>query len=530
MRKWFASVGVLGLAAAAATAQTIPGNIGAFLSQISYDDGGAETSFKINFPSAAGEGFDVDFNADGAGSVAMGCALEIYVTSGSASLKYVGLFPDNLALDASGRTPDLNNPLAMLTNPTGGPAVGIFCPTSATGFTTYDTPDVVLGTGGVHISTAFPTGDSSTWLCTDLFASNGSSHTGPRHTFFTTDDYVTPASYPFTHMNWMMRLAGSPPTPNGGAFLINGSTAATVQAGTTLALQFWSSDTVNPTKYLEGIVVGPFIPIPAIILQTGLENFTPIPVPNLGQLDGPAPCSAVGVTLTWEAFFADNLDLKKNGKPKIKLTNTATLSIVQSGICCPSLCFGIRDDGGYNNIIWKVQNPAGSKDYFNVHMGHTGPGSSPGCAVVNNLLAVEAVTWDFCGNQCWGEVGIYQANLTQDPSGNTPDVSAPLASVGGASACFPGGAFTGDSGFPATLYDTPDLVATTAIDYHTAVHWTTGDSCLWVGSDTDGAADDSTTNCGVGPGTAAFSFFTLDGFASNALNAGINTMERIDWN
>lgn len=529
MRKWFASAAVLGLAATAATAQTIPGNISQFLNQISYDDNGAETSYKINFPSAAGEGFNVDFNADGAGTTAMGCAIQLYVSSGSgANLSYVGIFPDNLALDASGRTPDLNSPLSSLTNPTGGPPVGVFCQ----GFTTYDTADVNLGTGGVHIAMAFATGDSSTWLCTDLFNSNGTSHTGTRHSFWTSDNYATPSSYPFTHLNWMMRLAGSPPVPNGGTFLINGTTAAIVKGGSTLALQFWSADTANPTKYLEGIVsFGPFIPLPAVVLQTGLDNFAPIPVQNLGQLDGPAPCSAVGANLTFQAFFADNLDLKKNGKPKIKLTNTATLSIVQSGFCCPALCFGIRDDSGYDGWIWKVQNPAGSKDYFSVHMGHSGPSSGPGCTAVNNLLAVEASTWDFCGGtNCWSEVGIYQANLTQDPTGNTPDVSSALASVGGSSACYSGGAFTGDAGFPATLYDTPDLVANTTIDYHTSVHWNTGDSCLWVGSDTNGTADDSTTDCGAQPNVNAFSFFTLDGFATNALNAGINTMERIDWN
>lgn len=525
MRKWFATVGAFGIVAAAATAQTIPSSISNFLNQTVEDDGVAETSYKISYPSAAGEGFDVDFNTDAAGATIFGVAIQTYVSLGSASWGYVALCGDNLALDASGRTPDIANPLSILTNPTGGPSAGSpYCQ----GFTTYDLPDVTAPTsGGIHAAVAMPTGDTGTWLCTDLFNSNGSSHTGPRHSFWTSDNYATPSSYPFTRLNWMIRLAGSPATPNGGLFLLNGSQGPqNIKGGTTIATQFWSSDTANPTKYLQGLVIGPiFLPLPAFVLQTGLRNFAVIPIPNLGQLDGTAPCSAVGATITMKAFFADNLDLKKNGKPKIKLTNTASATIVQSGICCPSICFGLRDDGVMDGTIWKVGSPAGSKDYFNVHDGKVV--NNPGCPTVTNLIAVESSTWDFCGNSCWGEVGIYQSNLTQDPSGNTPNAT-PLSSVSGTSACYSGGAFTGTWGYPATLYDTPDLVANTTTDYHTAMKWATNDSCLWLGSDTDGTDDDTGNDCGTR--TVQYSFFTLDGYATNGISTGMNTMERLDWN
>src|SRR5258705_6252497 len=81
MRKWFVSLAVLGLAATAATAQVIPGAIANSLFQVSEDDNGAETSFKIFYPTVAGEAYNVDFNADGAGMTVMGVAIQLYVSS-----------------------------------------------------------------------------------------------------------------------------------------------------------------------------------------------------------------------------------------------------------------------------------------------------------------------------------------------------------------------------------------------------------------------------------------------------------------
>jgi hypothetical protein len=128
--------------------------------------------------------------------------------------------------------------------------------------------DVTLGTGGTHAVVAFATNDSSTWMCTDAWDSSGFNHTGARHSFFTTDSYATPAAYSFNKWNWMIRLAGAPPTPGGGLFLVNGLTSGTMKPGATISLQFWSSDGSAPILYLMVLNAGgpliSFLPVTSL--------------------------------------------------------------------------------------------------------------------------------------------------------------------------------------------------------------------------------------------------------------------------
>jgi hypothetical protein len=524
MRKWFASLGVLGFVAAAATAQTIPSGVANALRFYQYDDGRAETAYKIAWPSGANEAFNVDFDDDARGKVLMGVQCPTYSSSsGSPGIGSITVCPDNLTLDPYGHTPDVSSPITGLSNPTGQPGFnGQFCVGS--GGTVYDTPDVTLGTTGVHAVMSFVSGDSGTWLCTDADGGNRG------HSFYTTNSY---ASLPIPYsVNWMLRLATPHYVPNGGEFLINGSANTTIGGLGTMSLQFWSRDAASPTFYLQELDVGgPLIPLPGIVLQTGFSNFAPNGIPSLGELSGIVPCDGAGNVLTFKAFFMDNLDLKKNGHPKIKLTGGAVATLTSSKACCPQLCFGVADDGVMDGTIWKVQYTAGSKDYFSVHMGllpaaTTNPGCPPS---VNNLTGVESVSWDFCGSgPCWAEVGIYQSNLVQDPSGNTPDVASPLTSVGGASACMPPGSV--GWGYPAVFYDTPDIAANTTTDYHTALQWASQDSCTWMGADENTTNDDAGNNC-AGPFPSSTSFFTLDGYATNAIPFSFaNWQERIDWN
>jgi hypothetical protein len=417
------------------------------------------------------------------------------------------------------------------------------------GFTTFDTPDVTLGSSGAHGIVAFATGDSGLWMCTDAWDASGSNHTGARHSFFTTDSYATPAAYSFNKWNYMIRLAGAPPTPGGGLFLVNGLTSGNMPGGGTISLQFWSSDGAAPTLYLMVLNAGgPLIAFLPVVLSTGNTNFVPNGIQQLGVITGTMPCSATGLTLTFGCFFSDNLDKKKNGKNKIKLSNFSSTTVVPSKICSPNVCFGIRDDGVMENGVFNPRiwygfgSAAKTNDCASVHMGK----ASPLSPVVTNLTAVESVTWDFCGgNPCWQQIGIYPSNLTLDPSGNTPNLGSPLTSIGGSTACNPGGA-GGVWGFPAVVYDTPDILANTTTDYHASFEWANGDSCLfigldggagWVGGTNDDAGDDCAPQIQGTSSVGSNSFYSLDGFATAAVDGtgnGIypvfNLLQRIDWN
>ncbi len=546
MRKWFASLAVLGLAATAATAQVIPPAIANALQQVSEDDGVAEIAFKVIYPTPAGEFMNVDFNTDAAGLSVLGVAVGLYVSGPVAQIGEIAICGDNLALDASGRTPDLASPLSSLTNPTGSPGTSSsYC----TGVTVYDVPNVTLGTGGTHAVMGFKTNDSNTWLCVDAWDSNFNNHTGARHSFFTTDSYATPASYSANKWNYEIRLAVPPATPNGGLFLVNGLTSGTMAGGGTLSLDFWSADGGAPTNYLMVLNVGgPLISFLPIVLATGNTNFVPNGIQQLGQITGTMPCSAIGLTLTFGCFFSDNLDKKKNGKNKIKLSNFSSTTVASSKTCTPNICFGIRDDGTMENGIFNPRiwygfgNAAKTNDCATVHMGKVS--SLP--PVVTNLTAVEAVTWDLCGTgSIWQQIGIYQANTGLDPTGDTPDLSTPLTSIGGTSlAASPG--FGGVWGFPAVVYNTPDIPANTVTDYHATFEYANNESCLFIGLDggagwVGGTSDDNGNDCAPQiQGTSSVgsnSYYSLDGFATPSVDGtggGVypvfNLLQRIDWN
>lgn len=539
MRKWFASLAVLGLSAVA-TAQTIPvppvGGLGQSQS-IFFDDGVAVTSWKVFSPTGAGDAFNVDFDQMAGGMTATGVAMNTYQnqSTGVIGIKYVMLAPDNLTVDTTGTTPDINAPLSILgslsgsVTITGNPGVGAgFC----SGLVGYDLPDVTIGTGGLHAVTTALTGDSGTWLCSDLGSSEGRS-------YFTSANYSGVATK-LNGYDLMMRVIGTVNTGTGSAYMtVNNATGITNVAQTGfITATLWSSCAIQPTLYIQGVTIPgyPFFQVPPFILATGYDNGSPNGDPFSGSvgdfLSDPSsgPCIPAGVSFDVSGFYLDNCDLKKNGKPKLKSTNAVTVNVTPSlGDCNPCACFGQSDDGSLDGNIWKVQNPAGSRDYFNVQVGGlTDPSGNP--CPVTTVTAISAASWDFCGSgPSWASVGLYEGS-TIDPG--SPDLGSAVATATTLNMA-PNAA---DFSYPGTTYDFPDLFTSTSValasltNGHVAMEWATGDTCTWIGSDTDGADDDAnpTGSCSTVPGTT--SYFTLNGYTSAAIQfTTANWMMRVDW-
>lgn len=540
MRKWFASLTVLGLASAAATAQTIPvppiGGCGQ-TQMIFFDDGTPETSWKVFNPTGAGDSFNVDFDDLGALQTVTGVAMNTFQTTstGPIGLRYVGVCPDNLAVSSLGHTPNLSIPYSMLGNLsgtvtiTGNPNVSAgFC----SGLVGYDTPDVVLPSVlGAHAVATALTGDSATWICSDQTApSSGRS-------YFTLNNYSTPA-IAFS-ADLQMRLIATYTNPGGSAYMTINNFIDNVSFSqtATVAATLWSTATVQPTLYLEGAFITgfPFIPAPQLILSTGFENFSPISDQFQGTLCGAIgpPCVPAGLQFDFGAFFIDNNNLKKNGNGKIAITNLVTCTVtVDAKNCYPCLCFGQTDDGQLDSTIWKVQNPAGSKDYFNTRQGSfIDPNTGNNCGTtVTNL---EAASWDFCGSgPSWASFGIYPANTVIDSTGGTPDLANPVVLATTLSMAPSSSQFS----YPATVYDFTDITTSTnaalanLTNAQTVCQWQSGDTCTWIGSDTDGTDDNSTSTggCSAMPGTV--SYFTLNGYSTPAIQfTAALWMMKIDW-
>jgi len=546
MRKWFASLAVLGLSAVA-TAQTIPvppvGGLGQSQS-LFFDDGGAETSWKVFYPTGAGDAFSVDFDGMAENLDVTGIALSTYQSSssGPVGLKYVMLAPDNLAVDSLGHTPDLNNPLSILGSMsgtvtiTGTPNVsGGYC----AGFVGYDLPDVTVGSGGTHAVTTFLTGDSGLWLCGDSSAPDN-------RAYFSSNNYSTVGTK-MSGWDLMMRVIGTVNTGTGSAYMTVNNSAGTVavdQVGFLMST-LWSNCATQPTLYIQGVTIPgyPFFQVPGILLATGYENGSPIADSKQGTvgdyLSDPStgPCVPAGVTFDVQGFYLDNCDLKKNGHPKVKATNSVTVVVTANpGACNPCVCFGQSDDGSLDGTIWKVQNPASSRDYFNVNVGTMIDPNTGGTCAVNNILSIQAASWDFCGTgtstgPSWGSIGLYEGS-TVDPAG-TPDLNAAIAS----STVLSMAVNAADFNYPGTTYDFPDVAVSTSSalanlgDGHVAMKWATGDTCVWIASDTDGADDagSPTDSCSNIPGTT--SYFTSNGYSTPGIQfTSANWMMRVEWN
>jgi hypothetical protein len=549
MRKWFASLAVLGFASAAVSAQTIPvpGVGGCGQTQtIFFDDGTSETSWKVNQPTAALDAFNLDFDTTGANFNVTGVALSVYqsISTGIIGLKYIALCPDNLAVDPLGKTPNLAIPFSILGNLSGtSPITGVpgtaagYCESgvpytgsNTTGFTGYDLPDFTLNsTLGAHVVATQLTGDSGLWLCSDQSGPQGK-------TGFTLNNYSTPAIALSGNIQYRMIVNFN--NPNGSAYMTINNLVDNVGLKQTqqTAATLWSSATVQPTLYIQGAFITgfPFIPAPQFVLSTGFENFLPIADQTQGTLCGPIgpPCLPIGVTFDFGAFFIDNNNLKKNGNGKIALTNLVTCTIIPGATGCYPfcVCFGEADDGTMDGSAWKVQNPAGSKDYYNVRVGDNVGPLGNNCA--NTLTSIEAASWDFCGSgPSWASFGVYPANLVLDSSGGSPDLANPIALA--TTLSMPAG--SANFNYPAVVYDFPDTNASTNValdtsnNTHIAAQWASGDSCTWLGSDNDGIDDNSSsTDCAQIP--TRKSYYTLDGYSTPSyLNSFANMMMKINW-
>lgn len=490
MRKFLASASVL-VFAASAMAQDSSCNQHQF---VGFDDGTAENSWKINAPSTAGDYFNVDFGSALHGKTLTAISANANETSGIPGTWDLGVY-ENCAVGV----PNLAAPECTRAAAPVGASDG--CGSSDC----YSVPCCVVSSdaGFGHSATVhMNAGDSHIWLCAD------SQGTIAGRSYFTTNSYAACTSIPFT-VNWMVRV-GVQPSP--GTLMINGGSSASVaQNGGEACFVFY-----GPTFKTPGIL---FLISPVVIkiLSITTDTFAPGPCPNSWALCATFSCSSPTFAgFVFGHFYFDFAHKKANGKPAIKLAK-ATLTITASGSCIGGN-FGRKDDCVLDATIWKVQNPAGASDWFNVNHGKA-PGS------INNITGVEIASWDFCGTgPSWAEVGVYGANLGLDPAGCTPDLSNVCGNVLNA-AMAPAAA---DWGCPSTFYDIGNCASDTTTIYHVASQWQPGDSCTWLGSDTDGI--DDTVGSPI-PNNGCCSLFTLDSYTTPAVHfTAANWMMVIKWN
>lgn len=487
MRKLFSVPAVLTLVASGLYAQELPS--GATDSRIEWD-GTAEVYWKVFAPNGPSDAFNVDMDANNHDIRVVGMGMTMLNTGAvnAPAAGVIGIFLDNLGVDPTGNTPDLGNSLSFKVSPLDvDPGVDNDI---------YDIPDVTIASSlNTHLVHRGAPGDSTIWL--------GSDTNGPQfgNSGFTTDGYSTP-TIPFT-VNFVMGVEGIPTTCP--TFWANGGTSTTISEEDDVCFLFNGCCAGQPLMIFLSTCGGSII-LPAInvVFFTGLGS-----VDDLGRtfsFCAQWPCDVVPtpITLCFRCIYRECPPAKK-----ILISNEVSITVNEG--CLP--CFGQKDDGVLDANIWKVQNPAGSADYFNVEQG------DPASAGASTLTSVDVASWNFCATPApWDEVGIYDSNLTLDPTGGTPALPA-LAAVNGQNVP----AAQSDWGYPATNYDHADYVVAGGENIHSATKWPSGDSCVWIGSDTTGSSPCADLS-------GASSYFTLDGYNTTAISfAGAAWMMKVIW-
>ncbi len=472
-----------------------------------FDDGtGSDSWWKIGNPSGSSDWFNVDFDAEMAGEPVLGICLDVWETVGSGETMTLGVYPESMAFPDA---PDLNTPL-----------IEVFAKVSADdGFSdivSYAIPCLHLGSTEIHIAMQPRPGDSATWL--------GADTAGPafNRSFSSSSAYNTGAAP--AGWNWQLGFVTRPAVAAKNTLLINGSTSVSRGPADPYCLVFWGTQFGQRSLlyFCIGGVPAVSLGIPIPFTTTG-NPFTPGPKPQTWELCGQFPCVDQGSQIALCVIYQDYCDLKPNNKPKLKISNAATMTSLAG---CDHGCFGIRDDGDHDGFVWKVTNPSGPSDWFVVNLGtasaFTGAGSGDA-----SITSVEVSLTEICGVGSPVEwIGVHPLASGVDPNVSLePDLLAGEALQNvvipanvTSDNCYPGQVFTLPAGIPVSAGGSP---------YLAAFRWSAGDSCLWIASDTDGT--DVKSACGnVLPNS--FSAQSNDTFATNTeFQSFANWAIKVNW-
>lgn len=529
MKRFFMSAAILCVAAAPLSAQVgLPPVVTDRIDCFGYDDGEADGCWKSNQPALDCDWFGVDFDNDLNGLTACGICIQICGTQPASFFDAVGCYPDNLNVDPTGFTPDVYNPVCEISQTTfmngNGPldCGASFCPD----WRILDCPDYTISQN-FHIAISWPTGDTGCWVCTD--EDGNPDPNADQRSHATNNDYSTPAS-PVTGFNWMLRKLVNIKV---GQVLFDGRLEQTVFENNDVVITSFlptAGDASLTRLFFLGATQFQYVVNAGAVLNF---SFNPPPInacDTAGVTQGPILCGfaipgGTNLTLQGGGFYLDSINLKPNLKPSVQVHQTANLHLLENVPGCnPASCWGSRDDGARDFFIWSLRGgPEASRDYFSVSYGPVAGSGSP----VTNVSAIQVASVEGCfANRAWQQAGVY-AGLSSAGNNplNTPDVNG----IGGVlftvvSAAIPANA--SDWGYPAQTYSAGNVAVVTTTPYHGVIQWVSGESCVWVSGDEDGA---ETFGCSDPNFTT--SFLSANGYNTTIGPVGsVHWQIRADWN
>ncbi len=474
-----------------------------------FDDGsGADIFFKLNNPAGSSDWFSVDFDDTCESASVLGICVDVWSTLSVDETQTIGIYPESGTFP---NTPDIANPIVERN-------ARVSASDGFQDLVHYAIPCLHLGSTDVHVALQQRPGDSATWMLADTFSP------AFNRSFASTTGYNTGAIP--AGLNWQIGLTVRPANATKNSFLVNGSPSVTLNVGATWCMVFWGTQTSQRSLLFFCVGGAPLVNlgIPIPFTTTG-NAFFPGPKPETYEICSNTACGFLVGPVTLCLIYQDFCDLKPNNKPKLKVSSTITINTVDPSSSCVG-CYGVKDDGDHEGFVWKVTNPSGPSDWFVVNLGTaestTGAGSGNVC-----VTSVEVSLTELCGVD--GEL----AHVGHHPlaSGVDPNVTVTPHLLAGDSlqnvlvpanvtsdTCYPGEIFVLPNGVPLSAGGAP---------YVATVGWVSGDTCLWIASDTDGT--DTKSGCGNAlPNNSSAT--SNDDFATNAAPSSVvNWAIKVNW-
>ncbi len=493
-----------------ASAQVAGGPFPLSLERKIFDDGtGSDSWWKLNNPAGSSDWFNVDFDTECQSSAVLGICTEVWNALGVDETMTLGVYPESGVFP---NTPDIANPIQEVNA----------LVESSDGFAdlvSYALPCFHLGSTDIHVAMQQRSGESATWIGADTM--------GPafNRSFVSTTAYNTGALV--AGLNWQLGLTIRPVNATKNSFLVNGSPSVTLNVGATWCMVFWGTQISQRSLMFFCIGGAPLVNlgIPIPFTTTG-NAFFPGPKSETFEICSNTGCGFLVGPVTLCLIYQDFCDLKPNNKPKLKVSNSITVTTVDPVLACSLSCYGIKDDGDHDGFVWKVTNPSGPSDWFVVNLGTAQSNTAAGAGSAS-VTSVDVSLTEICGVD--GEL----AHVGYHPlaSGVDPNVSVTpnLASGEALQNILVPANVTSDSCYPGQRYVLPDAVPINpgGLPYIAAVRWVSGDTCIWIASDTDGT--DVKSGCGsLLPNNCSAA--SADDFATNAVpSTTVNWAIRVYW-
>jgi hypothetical protein len=399
----------------------------------------------------------------------------------------VGVYRPNLTLDPTGITPDLVAPIVEIPSPP-NPAPPLFT------FVPFETGEGLIppGSAGVVAAVKMPEGDSG------LLLVGGSTFVVTKRSGYTSDAFTSPA-IPLDPVDLGI---------NAGQDNLAGTSCKSSDRRPNGRLRVWrrTPDVGRGDRLLSLIAPGETL---------NLAFFGTMPGDRFRMYLAPSPC---GPTIPLGPVLATRPDPDGDGSflrlsatwPPTFGTTTWQFSAAWGNEACPSpgagftncitvISEGPPDWGRYDDGVfedgWVAQIPSGSSDYFNINFG-------PPASNVHGVTELVIAPLDFVtAVPAFPATGVSNANLSIDPTGNTPDIIAPLALI--APFTFPSGTLAWSS---SQMIHHPLSVPASSLGSHVHgwLQFPPGDSGLLAA-----AADD---NYPIGP-----AYLSIDGYATPAI-------------